>query len=344
MKTYKFSFFLFFSIVIVSFLDMYPDQSWSLDKATASVLDLTAEEKLFKDKKYTEAIESLTKKTDKLDAKGFRLLGQCYSGLKNVALAMKNYNLAISQNPKDYESKTLLAIEFLKEGKDLEARTAIKEALEINPAYEPAYLATETLYVRRKNNYELRVLYMDMLEKIGPKPEYFARLCELHTQSGIYDLAKQYCRKGIELAKEKEPRNYVYLAIALKDSGEIEEAKILFKKSAEIFPKSEDAQIYYAQFLDEQKNFFESLKYYKAATIASPELVKAWIGMAMSSYEIQKYQDALDHLRHACTLSPSAGPNVRRIMGLLMVQKLDSWYAKFDKLNEECSYLSQKTK
>jgi tetratricopeptide (TPR) repeat protein len=328
-------------LLVVSFLDIYPVPVWSLDKPAPQNLMITPEELLFKDGKYEEVIAAFSAKAGSINSLRYHLLGKSYSALNNSNMALKNFDLALLLNPKDAEAKALRGMELLIAGKDQEARVNFKEALEINPKNETAYLGIEKYYLKKKNKFELRSLYAEMIEKIGPKAEYYLLLCEVNIQSGIYDAAKQSCRKGIEIAQDKHPRLYVLLAKALKESSGIEEAKELYKKTADKFPKCLECQMEYAYFLDGLPipNTIESEKYFKAATMANPSEGKSWIGLGNSRFENLKYQESLDAFRGACKLSSNAVGYIRSKQRKAMELKQEAWISKYEALGNECRNL-----
>ncbi|RYZ79750.1 MAG: tetratricopeptide repeat protein, partial [Proteobacteria bacterium] len=94
---------------------------------------------------------------------------------------MKIATMLVSKNSKDHEAHYLLGTAQFMSKKNTEALESLKTALELNPKYQPAYEKLAEMYQQRKNTYELRILYQDMVEKIGPKSEFLNKLCELNT-------------------------------------------------------------------------------------------------------------------------------------------------------------------
>ena len=350
--------FFVYLLLIVSILNVAPDTAWSLDKtvapptkksneysspagppasaAPAGTVAATSVEQLFEQQKFQEVVDRLSPEVGKLTDKQMKLLGRSQSALKNSSSAIKTFSLILSKNPKDAEAKMYLGIEYSLIGnKEREAMINLREALDLNPKLEAAYLAIENLYIKKNNKYELRTLYTDMIERLGEKPEYVTRLCELFSQSGIYDVAKTYCRRGIAL-QPKNAKNYVVLAQTMKEVGDVDAAKSLLKKTADKFNESVDAQMGYAQFLDEQKNFLEANSYYKRATLADPKYTKAWLGFSFSALELEKYQDSLDGFVEACKLDRRSSEQLRRAISSLRLLKLVAWQTKFEALNETC--------
>ncbi len=345
------------TLILVPILDFFPEKTWAIDKekapakaeassnSTSSSLS-PEEEALLSQGKFQEIVDSLAPKLSDLEASKLKLLGRAYSGLKNSAAAIKTLSLVLGKNPKDAEASTLIGLELMSQGKDREAMISFREALKNDPKFEPGYFAIEKIYIKKKNKYELRMLYSDMIELLGEQPNYVSRLCEIYTSSGLFEDAKKTCRRGIALSKD-DPKSYLSLAMTLRDTGEKEEAIKLFRQTADDFKKSDEAQLVFAQFLDGEKNFIESNKYYKNATEANPNSLRGWVGLGLSSLELQKYQITLEALTTACKLDRRAIKEVRRAMGILRTMKEEKWIEKFSLLAEKCglpTYDSKSTK
>jgi tetratricopeptide (TPR) repeat protein len=314
----------------VSILDV--GQAWTL--ARASVVQ-EAQAALLK-KEYQKAVDLLSPKVEKLSREGLFILGKSYSGLNNHEAAIKTFTASLAMNAKDFEAKTLIGSEQMISGKDKDALANLKEALEINPSYEMAYKILVQYYEKKKNKYELRLLYEDMIEKVGESVEAVTKLCELTTQDRLYDLAFKHCQRGITISPTT-PENYVYFGISAHETGQAEKADQLLKKAADDFPKSELAQISYAQHLDEKKNYIGSYSFYKKALLAKPDSVPALIGMGNSGLEIQKYSEALDAYSKACRLDRKTLPSFRRATNTLRTMKVQDWLKKFEVGVESCS-------
>lgn len=292
---------------------------------------------LFEDKKYTEIINELSGSTDTLNADALIFLGNVYSLIENPGAAIKTYTLALSKKDKNYEAKTLIGKEYLNLKKEREALAALREALDYNPKYEPAYRELERLYIRKNNKYELRTLFIDMVKHLGEKPEYFTRLCEISYQSGLYESAIQQCRKGIILDKE-QPKNYVYLALTFKETGKIPECVDLLRRAANNFTKSYEAQFTFASILEEQKNFIEAQKYYRRATMISPESLKAMTGYAAVTVELQKFDEGLELFAKACKINKSAIVALRKAIVSLKGFKAKIYISKYEDLADVCGF------
>ena len=297
--------------------------------------DLPTAESAFHNKDFPKVIQLLSPQVEKLDRKGLMLLGSAYSTAKNPAAAIKVYTAALSKNPKDVEAKTFIGIEQMALSQDKEALQTLKEALEINKKYLPAYQALVNIYEKRKNKYELRLLYQDMIANIGERAEFVTKLCELTTMDGLYDLAFNYCERGMKLTPA-EPANFVYFGTANNETGKTAQAEGYFKKASVSFPKSELAQYTYGKHLADNKNFIGAYSVYQKAVAADPKSARSLLGFAQASFEIQKYGESLNAFTKLCVLDKTSMPFFRRAANSLRTLKSLDWLKKFEQGIDQC--------
>lgn len=334
-------------IICVSILDVdrgynhlwasdLPTAKTAAPQAAAPKSDIIEKAKKFAAQKdYSNVISTLSSEIESLNREGLFLLAKAYSMTKNSSSAIKAYTAALSLNPKDVEAKTLIGAEQFSSGKDDEAILTLKETLEINPRFVAAYRVLIRIYEKKKNKYELRLLYQDLVEKTSERPEYVTALCALTTEDSLYDLSYRYCNKGIQ-QNSKNPNNHVNLGITLKDTGKTDEAEKVLKKASTDFKDSEFAQITYAKFMEEKKNFIASYGLYKQASAINPKSNEALLGLAKSSMEIQKYADALSAFQTACKIDKTMMPAFRKATNTLRTSKIADWLKKFEEGVEGC--------
>ena len=306
-----------------------------LNMALAGSYNLDDVELNFNSKKYEQVIKDLSPNIENLDRKSLLLLGQSYYKTSDFQSAINTFNAIMTLNAKDYEAKTFLGESLFKSGKKQEALAALKEAVEMNPKYIPAYQALITQYDSIGNKYELRLLYQDMIDAFGEKSEYLVKACELNTLSGLHEMAQNYCRKGIN----KYPNvasNYVNLGVTLKDTGDISEAEKYLKQAAEKFSESELAQISYAHLLNEQKNYIAAYKFYIKASQANPNSKDSYIGIGKTALELKKYEDSLSAYKKACFLDKNSTTEVRKAANIIRTSKDRKNLEPFEKLSENC--------
>lgn len=311
-------------------------------RVTASETDskaslLVTAEAAFKKGEYDKVTDLLWKNIDKLERKELLLLAVAHEKKKDPANMLKITNILTGKNPKDYEAYYLSGSAYLMmPKKDSDALEALKTSLEINPKYQPAYEKLAEMYQKKKNNYELRILYQDMLENIGRKAEFLTQLCEINTIDKQEDQALSTCKEGIQ----KDPKiasNYVNLGLTQLNAGDVDEARKSLKVAADSHSKSEFAQYTYANLLETQKNYLEASKYYQAGTVADTKSARSWVGYAKSSFELRKYEVALEAFKTACKLDLKTAVNFRRATTALRNTKEVTWTKQFETASESCS-------
>lgn len=310
-----------------------------IDSAAAPKIDLAKAKIALTAKDYDKVVEIISGNLDVANREAFLLLVKAYQGQNNLAMAQKTLDTGRSKYPADPELPTELGRVYLGLNKDREAKAILKEVIDAHPQYEPAYLVMGEMYEKRKNRYELRLLYQDLVDHVNPKPEYLAKLCDLSTSEGLYDLAFKHCKDAIQ-KNPREPMNYVNLGSAFKETGNVAEANNNYKKAADSFSKSEPAQYSYAQFLDDQKKTVDAYKYYRRASEADEKSLRAWLGLGFSALEIQKFQDSIAALEKVCELDRNGVKQARKAAATVKSLNQPQWMKKFEDLIKHCEGLT----
>lgn len=286
---------------------------------------------------YSKTIDLLWKHIDSLDRKALILLALAHEKRNEANNMMKVATVLVSKNSKDHEAHYLLGSAYLLNKKSTEALEALKTSLEINPKYQPAYEKLAQMYEQKQNSYELRILYQDMIDKIGKMPQFLNKLCEINTIRDYQeDQALFYCKQAI--AKDpKTAENRVYLGIIQKNSGNEEEAKKTLRLAADSYSKSEFAQYTYSNLMDDQKNYIEGAKYYQKCTEADRSSARCWVGYARMTFEIHKYEPALEAFKKACSLDRKNAVAFRKASNALKNMKDSEWVKQYEAASESCS-------
>lgn len=285
--------------------------------------------------KNQKIVDSLSSRIETLSRAEIIKLSRAYSVLNQHLLAIKTLNIGLSKKPTDFEVLTLRGEQEILADKPNEALSTLKSSLELNPKYEPAFLLIVQIYEKRKNRYELRLVYQDMVQKLGEKELYLEKLCEITALDGLYDLSLEYCRKGVA----KFSRSDVFpnfLGVTLMETGKSTEADGVFKKAATQFPLSQLIHITYADYLIKRKDFVLAYNYYTTASLVDEKNYDAQIGLARAALEIQKYQESIDAFRAACNLKKEATVEIRKAQAQLKIQKKTQVEQDFKKLLDSC--------
>ncbi|MNT71790.1 hypothetical protein D3C72_2103170 [compost metagenome] len=80
------------------------------------------------------------------------------------------------------------------------------------------------------------------------------------------------------------------------------------------------------------------MKYFKVATDADPKSSRSWLGLANSSFEIRKFEVALEAYKKACKFEHKYAVNFRRAATSLKIARNSEWAGRFDQAAEVCSF------
>lgn len=290
----------------------------------------------FNKKDFRQATALLWKNIDALSPKDFHILLKSHAELKQADELLRAAGLLISKNENSFEGYHYQGRAYFMKKKDKEALESFKKAIAVNKKYLPSYLSIATYYEEKKNLYELRVLYQDMLEAFGPRAEVLTKLCEIHTKDALNDTAQKYCSQATQV-DPKIPENFVYLGIIHIQTEDRAKGRDALKLAAQRFPKSEVAQFSYGKVLEEDKNFIDAYKVFKQCNLFDKKSERCLLGYAISSFEIRKLEEAHAAYRQLCQINRSNAVYVRRALASLRATGPKEWTQKFQNLSDNCS-------
>ncbi len=291
----------------------------------------------FEKKEFSKIPVLLWKFVDVLQKNDFHILLRSQNELGQADDLLKLSNLLISRNPKDFEAYHYQGKANVMKKKDKEALESFKKALERNVKYLPSYLSIAEIYEKRKNLYEQRALYQDMLQVFGPLTEILTRLCQVNTKDGFAELGEKYCRQAIQ-KDSSIAENHINLGIVVLQNGNKDKAKEIFKITSGKFPKSETVALQYGEFLDTDKNYIDSFKVYKICVDHNAKSDKCLLGFANSAFQIQKIDEAHKAFKKLCGINRSFAVHVRRAQASLRSSGPKEWADKYQELADNCTY------
>ncbi|HPI40079.1 MAG TPA: hypothetical protein PLJ21_04700 [Pseudobdellovibrionaceae bacterium] len=346
MTTNKFLFIrilLFFGLFLLS-PTLTLAQSYSTSQNNTS--NSSQANALFSKGNFREVTQVLWKNFDRLTRSELLLLIKSHLKLSEYDKVVKIVDILTSKNPKDYEAFSFLGNAYFLKAQKLKAGDewkksrekaveSYKSALEIKKDYINAYTGLIQLYEAEKNIYELRQIYRDLIEMSGDQYAWLIKLCEIDTNDSIYDSALKNCDKA-KKSRPSDPKAFVFYAKALYGMGELEKGKLELKNTALQFKNSDFANSAYADLLFEEKNYQDAFKFYGISSQLNPQSYEAWIGYANSSFEIQKFAEALTGYSKACTLNKLAWPILKKSTNILRNSSNLNWLSKYESATERC--------
>lgn len=337
--------------LVVSFWIMIA-VSWGQSRGRNPASELLSQaQKVQKESGDKAALDLLWKNSEKLQRPEYLFMALILTKQRNFKDVLKVSELALAKNSQDAEFLTFQGKAYLetqKDNKKLEkAQESLRAAIEINPKFEPAYLILDDYYERQDKLYlaqkkpqrflqTRRLLYEDLIEHLGTKHLYLAKLCEINTLDGVNGQATTYCKRALELKKDDIP-SQLHLAQVYIQTGEKEEAlKILTLVTS---GKSPSAQAYEAhgQFLEAEKNFSDAYIQYKACISRFQNADDCRRGLATSAVSLKKWDEAYASFQTLCRKSRKWSTSVRKASMTARDLGARDWEQKFLELSLNCN-------
>jgi tetratricopeptide (TPR) repeat protein len=339
------------SKVLLVVVSIWATSFYALASAPSSELLNEAESLQRTENGDQKAIDYLWKNSEKLQRPELLFLAKLLVKKKSFKDILKASELALSKNPQDAEFLTFQGksyMEISRDKKSIEkAQESLRAAIEANPKFEPAYLILDDLYERQdvvlkaqkkpmRSLQHRRLLYEDMLQHIGERQPYLAKLCEINMQDGVNEQALKQCKRALELKKD-DVKTQVNLAQIYKQTGEKKQAVDLLEAAVKNNPKSTDALTALGNQMEEEKNYGVAYGHFKTCLDVSPGTENCLRGLGASAASLKKWQESYDSFQKLCRKDRKWSLDVRKAS--LTAKDLGSpeWQQKLLELSLNCN-------
>jgi tetratricopeptide (TPR) repeat protein len=298
-----------------------------------------------------KALDFLWKNSEKLQRGDLIFLCKLLVKKKAWKEILKASELALAKNPQDAEFLTFQGKSYMEIGKDKKnqekAQESLRSAIEANPKFEPPYWILDEYYagldlVAKANKKPMRffqtrrLLFEDLIEKVGEKPEFLARLCEINTRDGLNEAALKQCKRALQLDK-KDIKTQIYLAQVYKQSGQKAEALTLLESSLKENPRSTDILLALGNQFEEDKNAARAYSSFKECLGYSPENEDCLRGLGATACSLRKFQEGYNTFQKLCKKDRKWSLDVRKAANAAKeIGDLD-WQQKFLELSLNCN-------
>ncbi|MCB0348224.1 MAG: tetratricopeptide repeat protein [Bdellovibrionales bacterium] len=274
------------------------------------------------------ALELLKKAIVESDPNSYLLVAQIYREQKNYLDEVRILNLMLPKHPNYPRGHVLLGDAYVNLNKPDDAIVKYRQAIDISPKYESAYWGLFKVYEYKKNNYESRIILLDLIKNFGNRAKYLNPLCRLYSVDSFFEDSITFCQKAIEV-DPKFVDNHIYLALTYKYAQNTQQAEKIIKSAASSFPRSEFAQQTAGEIMTERQNWEEASKYYLACTKRNKKNVSCQSGLALASFNIGKYDMSNRAFLAACLLDRKTVTEYKRQAAVLRINKKTDWFKKF---------------
>lgn len=184
-----------------------------------------------------------------------------------------------------------------------EAITHINHILKLHKKYhEKAHLEMLNLLKYKEDseetNYAILKLLQTLIREFGVKRTYVKDICKYFYLNKFYNQSLSGCKKAMKY-DPKEPSNYIYYALSMEETEEIEEN---LKKAVRKFPKSLFVRLSIGQFFITQKDYKSALPHFNKALKIKSNSAEGQMGLAQSLFYNGKEKTSYKHFLKACML------------------------------------------
>lgn len=254
-----------------------------------------------KKKNDKKVIEILAPYSNEISDKGLIVLSETYERQKDYINQIRTLQIYENRNPNRFRPQYLLGVAFSNNKQFDEAVQSFRKSVQFAPQHRPSYDGMLKILLDKKDQYEARTLLSQMIAVFGDKADLLSLQCRLYSEGGFLAEAEATCKKAIVRDRTK-PDNHVYLARTMLNQGRKQAAESVFKKAARKYAKSELVQFATGEFYFNEKNYAIAVRYLTAGIKLEPNSARSRLGLALSLFEVKKFDQALEHFTKACEL------------------------------------------
>jgi tetratricopeptide (TPR) repeat protein len=144
-----------------------------------------------------------------------------------------------------------------------------------------------------------------------------------HFEKKEYAKAIPYYKESIQI--KPDPTTYLNMAMAYEKLGKGKEAIQAAEKASSLKPKdpktNRDIYVLWARQLEKQKAYKRAIEIYRKSIEIYPKDPEALISMGLLLVQEKGYDDALEALKRALSLSPKENADLYRLIGDIYVKK-----------------------
>lgn len=253
--------------------------------------------------------------------------------------ALQSYRKAIEVAPKQPKFYQSLAQLLAQQEQSQEALEIYKKLLELNPNNALAYHQVGEIF---KQQWQLKEAVVAYQKAIQLNPNFAASyysLGKVLAQQEQWQEAASVLRQAMELDENADAEAYKYLADALVQAGETEEAINCYQKATELDANFGEAYQKLANLLRDKEQFEEAISAYHRAIELKADVWWVHNGLADVLFKLERWEEAIEFYQKAIELNPDFSWSHNSLADALV--KLERWqeavisYRKATQLNAE---------
>jgi len=259
---------------------------------------------------FNRAIQQEPQRSEHFFAKGLLLANQ-----KQYAEAEDTIRSGIKVSPDSAVGYYYLG-RIGVEARDFDRATAhFEQAVTLNPAFEPAYVALGSVYEAKQDREKAIDIYRRYLQGVNPKNrEIRHHLIRLQVSAKQYDEALQEL-EGMLAEDPSDLDAQLRMGLVYGEQKNYPKAIQQLNQILTVRPAELKVRDYLGYLYEETKDYAKAIDAYRHNLTLEPSYFEGHLHLGILQYRLKHYADAIQHLREASRLNPKQ-PEAHIVLGL----------------------------
>ncbi|WHZ24838.1 MAG: TPR domain protein [Nitrospira sp.] len=259
---------------------------------------------------FNRAIQQDPQRSEHFFAKGLLLANQ-----KQYAEAEDTIRAGIKVSPDSAVGYYYLG-RIGVEARDFDrATTHFEQAVTLNPAFEPAYVALGSVYEAKQDREKAIGIYRRYLQGVNPKNrEIRHHLIRLQVAAKQYDEALQEL-EGMLAEDPSDLDAQLRMGLVYGEQKNYPKAIQQLNQILTVRPAELKVRDYLGYLYEETKDYAKAIDAYRQNLTLEPSYFEGHLHLGILQYRLKHYTDAIHHLQEASRLNPKQ-PEAHIVLGL----------------------------
>ena len=259
---------------------------------------------------FNRAIEQEPQRSEHYFAKGLLLANQ-----KHYVEAESTIRSGIKVSPDSAVGYYYLG-RISVEARDFDkATTHFEQAVTLNAAFEPAYVALGSVYEAKEDRDKAIGIYRRYLQGVNPRNrEIRHHLIRLQVSAKQYDEALQEL-EGMLAEDPSDLDAQLRMGLVYGEQKNYPKAIQQLNQILTVRPAELKVRDYLGYLYEETKNYPKATEAYRHNLTLEPSYFEGHLHLGVLQYRLKQYADAIEHLREASRLNPKQ-PESYIVLGL----------------------------
>ena len=259
---------------------------------------------------FNRAIEEEPQRSEHYFAKGLLLANQ-----KHYVEAESTIRSGIKVSPDSAVGYYYLG-RISVEARDFDkATTHFEQAVTLNAAFEPAYVALGSVYEAKEDRDKAIGIYRRYLQGVNPRNrEIRHHLIRLQVSAKQYDEALQEL-EGMLAEDPSDLDAQLRMGLVYGEQKNYPKAIQQLNQILTVRPAELKVRDYLGYLYEETRNYPKAIEAYRHNLTLEPAYFEGHLHLGVLQYRLKQYADAIEHLREASRLNPKQ-PESYIVLGL----------------------------